>query len=146
MPSEQSEEEQAPAPSMPAPPRMSLADMQIPRRSGHILVASAWRRQLEAGEGTMGEEYSDYVFSTAFDDIIMAAILDAEINPKSLAEVQSSPDWPCWKEAMDHKLATLEKAGTWINVSCPTDKNIVSLKWVYRVKHKADRSIDKYKV
>jgi hypothetical protein len=125
---------------------MSFADMQILRRSGRIPVASAWRRQLEAGEGTMGEEYSDYVFSTAFDNIITAAILDVEVDPKSLAEAQSSPDWPCWKEAMDCELTTLEKAGTWVDVPCPSDKNIVGLKWVYRVKRKADGSVNKYKV
>jgi hypothetical protein len=144
-PSDKSEEEQAPAPSTPAPPRMSFADMQILRRSGHILVASSWRRQLEAGEGTTGEEYSDYVFSAAFDDIIMAAILDAEVNPKSLAEAQSSPDWSHWKKAMDRELGTLKKAGTWVNVPRPPDKNIVGSKWVYRVKHNADGSVDKYK-
>jgi hypothetical protein len=94
----------------------------------------------------MGEEYSDYVFSAAFDNIITVAILDAEVDPKSLVEAQSSPDWPRWKEAMDRELATLEKAGTWVNVPQPTDKNIVGSKWVYRVKHKADGSIDKYKV
>ena len=100
---------------------------------------------MEAGEGTEGEEYSDYVFSAAHDNIISAAILDAGADPKSLAEVQSSPDWPCWKEAMDPKLATLKKAGTWIDVLHPSDKNIVSSKWVYCIKHKADGSIDKYK-
>jgi hypothetical protein len=145
-PRDQSEEEQVLAPSTLAPQRMSFADMQILQRSGHILVASAWRRQLEAGEGTTGEEYSDYVFSAAFNNIITAAILDVEVDPKSLAEVQSSPDWPHWKEAMDRKLATLEKVGTWVNVPRPSNKNIVGSKWVYRVKCKASRSIDKYKV
>jgi transposase InsO family protein len=144
-PSDQSEEEHAPAPSTPVPPRMSFVDMQIPRRSGRIPVASAWRRQLEAGEGTMGEEYSDYVFSAAFDNIITAAILDVEVDPKSLAEAQSSPNWPRWKEAMDRELTTLEKAGTWVDVPRPSDKNIVGSKWVYCVKRKADGSVDKYK-
>ena len=100
---------------------------------------------MEAGEGTEGEEYSDYVFSAAHDDIISAAVLDAGADPKSLAEAQSSPDWPRWKEAMDRELATLEKAGTWIDVPRPTDKNIVGSKWVYRIKRKADGSVDKYK-
>jgi hypothetical protein len=144
-PSDKSEEEQALAPSTPEPPRMSFADMQILQWSGCILVASSWRRQLEAGEGTTGEEYSDYVFSAAFNDIIMAAILDAEVNPKSLAEAQSSPDWSHWKKAMDRELGTLEKVGTWVDMPQPPDKNIIGSKWVYCVKHNADRSVDKYK-
>ena len=35
---------------------------------------------------TMGEEYSDCVFTAGFDDIIGTAILDAKANPKTLAE------------------------------------------------------------
>ena len=144
--SERSEEEPAPAvPRTPVPPQMSFADIQVPRRSARIPITSAWRRQLDAGEGTEGDEYSDYVFSAAFDDIVTAAILNAEINPQSLAEAQSSPEWPNWKVAMDRELNTLEKAGTWVDVPRPPDKNIVGSKWVYRVKHKADGSIDKFK-
>ena len=48
-------------------------------------------------------------------------------------------------EAMDHELATLKRAGTWITVLHLSGKNIVGEKWVFRVKHKADGSVDKYK-
>ena len=102
-------------------------------------------QQIEAGEGTSGGDISDYVFSAGFDDIITVAILDADADPKTLAEAQSRSDWPRWKEAMDHEMATLEKASTWVTVLRPSDKNIVDSKWVFRVKRKADGSIDKYK-
>ena len=46
---------------------------------------------------------------------------------------------------MDHELATLKKVGTWYDVPRPPDNNIVGSKWVFRVKRKADRSVDKYK-
>jgi len=62
-----------------------------------------------------------------------------------LAEVQSRSDWPHWKEAMDCKMATLEKVSTWVTVLHLSSKNIVNLKWVFCVKCKADRSINKYK-
>ena len=106
---------------------------------------SEYARQLERGEGTTGEEYSDCVFTTGFDDIISATILNAEADPKTLAEVQSRSDWPCWKEAMDCELATLKRAGTWTDVPCPSGKNIVGSKWVFHVKCKADGSVNKYK-
>ena len=145
MPSDQSEEELAPASfsTMPAPPRMSFVDIQVPPWAKRVLIPSLWRRQLEARERTEDEEYSDY--STAHDNDIWAAILNAGADPKSLAKVQSSPDWPCWKEAMDHELATLKKAGTWVDIPHPTNKNIVSSKWAYHIKRKADGSVDKYK-
>lgn len=147
MPSNQSEEELAPVSSstMLAPPRMSFVDIRVPPWAKRVLIPSLWRRQLEAREGTEGEEYSDYVSSTAHDNDIWVAILNAGADPKLLAKVQSSPDWPCWKEAMDCELATLKKAGTWVDMPHPTNKNIVSSKWVYHIKCKADGSVDKYK-
>jgi hypothetical protein len=46
---------------------------------------------------------------------------------------------------MDREIATLEAAGTWTEVPCPSDKNVVGSKWVFRIKRKADGTIDKYK-
>jgi hypothetical protein len=46
---------------------------------------------------------------------------------------------------MDHKISMLEQAGTWTTVSQPPNKNIVSSKWVFHIKHKANRTIEKYK-
>jgi hypothetical protein len=46
---------------------------------------------------------------------------------------------------MDRKLATLEKAGTWSTVTRPPNKNVVGSKWVYRIKCKANGSVEKYK-
>jgi Reverse transcriptase (RNA-dependent DNA polymerase) len=40
---------------------------------------------------------------------------------------------------------TLEQARTWETVPRPQDKNIISSKWVYCIKRKADGSIEKYK-
>jgi hypothetical protein len=46
---------------------------------------------------------------------------------------------------MDHEISSLEQARTWTMVPRPTRKNIVGCKWVFRLKRKVDRSIDKYK-
>ena len=42
-------------------------------------------------------------------------------------------------------MKTLEDAGTWETVPRPTGRNTVGSKWVFRIKRKADGSIDKYK-
>src|SRR6266571_7011488 len=47
---------------------------------------------------------------------------------------------------MDRELATLEKAGTWSTVPRLPNKNVVGSKWVFRIKRKADGSVEKYKV
>jgi len=46
---------------------------------------------------------------------------------------------------MEKELTTLERAGMWESVPHPTDANIVSSKWVFHIKKKADGSIEKYK-
>jgi len=110
-----------------------------------VTKPSQYLRRLEAGEGTTGEEMADYVFSADFDNLIAEAIMDVEADPRTLAEARSRSDWLRWKEAMDRELSTLEKAGTWCTVPRPSDKNIVGSKWVFRIKRKADGSVDKYK-
>ena len=115
-------------------------------------------RRLDAGEGTTGREYDnlDSVFSTELGDeqgantvklggIITAAIHEADGDPKSLAEAQSRPDWPQWKEAMNRELTTLIKASTWKPVPHLPGKNVIGSKWVFCIKCKADRSVKKYK-
>jgi hypothetical protein len=96
-------------------------------------------------EGEAEGEVADYAFHAEFDDIIAAAIADAANDLQSLVEAKSRSDWPKWKEAMDREIATLEAAGTWTEVPRPSDKNVVGSKWVFRIKHKADGTIDKYK-
>ena len=115
-----------------------------PRRSGRTAQVPGYYRQL-AGEDKEEVEQTDHVFMAGFDEIIAEAIEETSTDPKSLAEAQSRADWPRWKEAMDKEMSTLEKAGTWKTVPRPTDKNIVGSKWVFRIKRKADGTVDKYK-
>ncbi len=46
---------------------------------------------------------------------------------------------------MDKEISTLEQAGTWSTIPRPANKNIIGSKWVFRIKRKADGTIDKYK-
>jgi len=84
-------------------------------------------------------------FIAEIEDVVAATVLDAQEDPKSLCEVQSCPDWLSWKEAMDREIQSLQQAGTWETVPRPPGKNIVSCKWVYQLKRKADGSVDKHK-
>jgi hypothetical protein len=75
----------------------------------------------------------------------VVAIQDAQGDPKSLNEVQSCSDWPSWDKAMGSEINMLQCVGTWETVPCPAGKNIIGCKWVYRIKQKADSSVNKYK-
>jgi hypothetical protein len=91
------------------------------------------------------EDENDDINTYDSYNIIASAIQDTEGDLKTLREAQLSADWPLWKEAMDHKIVTLERTGTWTTVPCPTGKNIVGSKWVFRQKRNVDGSIEKYK-
>jgi histone deacetylase 1/2 len=50
-----------------------------------------------------------------------------------------------WAAAMHSEHQALLKNQTWHLVPIPKGKNIIGCKWVYKVKRKADGTIDRYK-
>lgn len=46
---------------------------------------------------------------------------------------------------MEQNIAILENDGTWDLTQLPIGKQLLSNKWVYKIKHKADRTIERYK-
>jgi histone deacetylase 1/2 len=63
-------------------------------------------------------------------------------EPGSLNVALSSPHW---KAAMDQEIDALHHNGTWSLVPLVRNHNIIDCKWVCKVKHKSDGSIDRYK-
>ncbi|RVX13422.1 Retrovirus-related Pol polyprotein from transposon TNT 1-94 [Vitis vinifera] len=52
---------------------------------------------------------------------------------------------PKWTQAIKDEMEALMKNKTWNLVPLPEGKKIVGCKWVFSIKHKADRSIERYK-
>ncbi|KAL4363042.1 hypothetical protein GQ457_04G026360 [Hibiscus cannabinus] len=52
---------------------------------------------------------------------------------------------PKWRLAMDDELQAMETLKTWSVVPLPAGKKAIACKWVFRIKHKADGSVDRYK-
>jgi hypothetical protein len=50
-----------------------------------------------------------------------------------------------WKEAITEEHQSIMKNDVWEIVPRPKEKSIVTSKWVYKIKHVADGSVDKYK-
>ncbi|OWM91419.1 hypothetical protein CDL15_Pgr017337 [Punica granatum] len=50
-----------------------------------------------------------------------------------------------WKEAIKVELSALERNGTWVIVDLPAGKKAIGCKWLYKVKRKANGSIERYK-
>lgn len=50
-----------------------------------------------------------------------------------------------WEKAMEEEISALDKNKTWELVPKPKDIEPVSCKWVYKIKRKADGTVDRYK-
>jgi hypothetical protein len=63
-------------------------------------------------------------------------------EPTSFTSANQSAEW---RAAMDSEFHALMQNGTWTLVPRTPHMNIVGCKWVYKLKHKSDGSIDRYK-
>ncbi|GLT62116.1 hypothetical protein SLA2020_347760 [Shorea laevis] len=63
-------------------------------------------------------------------------------EPKTFKQAQHQPEW---QQAMCDEYLALLRNNTWILVPPPSSANIVGSKWVYRIKQRADGTIERYK-
>jgi hypothetical protein len=64
------------------------------------------------------------------------------VGPNTIAEAFQDLKWVV---AMDAEYKALMQNKTWRLVTPPHGKNIIDCKWVYKIKRKADGTIDRYK-
>ena len=69
------------------------------------------------------------------------AITDAS-EPDSYKEASKQD---CWVKAMNSELSALNHNKTWIFVDTPPNIKPIGSKWVYKIKHKSDGTIERYK-
>ncbi|CAA7264973.1 unnamed protein product [Cyclocybe aegerita] len=98
--------------------------------------------------GFEGENEDGWVMVADFiDEYAMAAEISEKeaLEPHSLAEARTRPDWPLWEKAILEELAVLKAAGTWELVDAPPGANIVGSKWVFWAKKDATGNVVRYK-
>jgi hypothetical protein len=106
----------------------------------------AWAREViqygekyGAPEGTMRQVNKPKAFSN-----YMALMCDLlEKKPTCFEEYIQKKEWA---NAMTEEYQSIMKNDVWEIVPRPKSKDVVSSKWLYKIKHVADGSIEKYKV
>ncbi|KAJ9695793.1 hypothetical protein PVL29_010991 [Vitis rotundifolia] len=63
-------------------------------------------------------------------------------EPSTLKQAFKDPNWT---KAIEMEIAALHRNHTWDLVEKPPDVNVIGCKWVYKLKHKPDGSIERYK-
>lgn len=62
--------------------------------------------------------------------------------PSSVTQALQSPEW---REALHNEFQALQQTQTWSLVPPHPSQNVIGCKWLFRVKHKADGSVDRFK-
>jgi histone deacetylase 1/2 len=71
--------------------------------------------------------------------------LHSSVNSEEPVSIKAALHDDRWLAAMDNEYTALINNKTWRLVPAPKGKNIIGSKWVYKVKRKADGSVDRYK-
>jgi hypothetical protein len=68
-----------------------------------------------------------------------------EVEPKTYKHALKSHSWVEWSKAMAVEMEAFERLGVWEKVHPPKGANIISGKWVFKIKLLKDGSIARYK-
>jgi hypothetical protein len=86
-------------------------------------------------------DYHSYAnVSKSLSDFSQAIVTDTE--PRSYKEASQVQ---CWVQAMQSEINALNHNKTWILVDKAPHMKPIGNKWVYKIKHKADGSVERYK-
>jgi hypothetical protein len=129
----------------PVAPADSDAPSNIPRNVTVGHKRPAWARQTleeaeghKAPQGATRESKRPKRFSSYLS--AMTHIIDSE--PSCHGEVACEQ---VWQDAMTEEYQSILKNDVWDVVPRPEGKSVVTSKWIYKIKHVVDGSIEKYK-
>ena len=88
----------------------------------------------------LADYISNYHFSACYQRFLAALLVDKEPESYLMAKEDAK-----WKQAMQDEIDALETNQTWSLTHLPPNKQAIGCKWVYKIKHKSDGSIERYK-
>ncbi|XP_011081378.1 uncharacterized protein LOC105164425 [Sesamum indicum] len=131
----------SPADITPTVPHFSPTDVppatsQLPRRSARVSHKPTWL------DDFICQHDSSILHSNSNAYTSFVASLSVLQEPRSFVEAMQYPEW---RAAMDDEIKALESNQTWTLTPLPPGKRAIGSKWVFKVKLRADGSIERYK-
>jgi hypothetical protein len=81
-------------------------------------------------------------YNTPFPQALTVSLSQIDSEPTCFTNASKHSEW---RIAMSEEITALIKNGTWDLVSYKPSMNVVGCKWIFKIKRKADGSIEKYK-
>lgn len=66
-------------------------------------------------------------------------------DPVTMNDARKRADWPKWEMAINDEFSSLLKNDTWSLCKLPIGRKAITCKWVFKMKHKPNGDVDKYK-
>jgi transposase InsO family protein len=129
------------APQLPAsepavqPPVQPIVGQRRSVRGGPGGHASSRSRDAQARQQAVGALYA----------AVGAAVQAVEDEPNSYEDAMRRDDRQLWHAAMVSEVDSIQRNGTWELIELPEGRQAIGCKWVFKIKRKADGSIDRYK-
>ncbi|KAE8184386.1 hypothetical protein CF328_g7874 [Tilletia controversa] len=120
-----------------------VQEANVGRRSARIAGQPAVEISLPPTSRKRKEPDGAYTVGTCF--VVLEPSEVPYDDPWSVAEATRRKDSQLWLEAMQKELKSHDGRGTWEIVTAPLGANLISAKWVFRVKRNGDATIQKYK-
>lgn len=110
----------------------------------NYVVNTVQSRLLSKSTGKSSYLITNYVTNARFSAThsVFLATISAVVEPRSYAQAFQNR---LWRNAMGNEIQALEENNTWTLVDFPPGKWAIGSKWVYKIKHKSDGSIERYK-
>jgi len=78
--------------------------------------------------------------SPSYKSFVMS--LSSHVEPNTYFEAVK---YDCWRKAIQCEIFALESNQTWETALLPKDKATIGYKWVFKIKYKADGTVERYK-
>ena len=110
----------------------NIEDLQQPHRSNRM-------RKAPERDGVITGDWWE------FEESLNADAYENSEEPTTIQQALNSSAKEKWKEALDSEYTSLIKNRAWNLVKLPEGRKPVGCRWVFKVKHNADGSIERYK-